>query len=691
MNFLETTICRIILKTYMYLEETGRTDSFARFPYLRVLTERLTKERLDAWQCDTGIEASRYHALLSRLSRDAKDPIDSDILYNTIDLCLAAAYVPEFAAYLNYYTGNPVTVQLAAELEHVTHSSYHDIVCRLQALQKVCAVDWNKNPLPYAAVETDNALLSYLTGADGLLPELFSDRVTYFDHDAGLHPMFIRQKLAVKGAAWIQDDARQPVLISGFGGRRFLAKHIAYLLKRDLILIDVQTCKNSLTADAGEEHFRKKLIHAAFLKNAAVCLYGITASLLSTAQITSSDLLSAIALPFTEADIPLILCADDDVSFSSDSGLFLRQITLDKTTRKERSAVFNGFSDLYQIPLDSAHCAVHYPLSASEIADAAVRWHSTAQRQPENFSDICNAILYSGQTGLLGQILHPSISFESLKLPSQTKKTLEQICCAASESYRIFEEWGLEHQYPYGRAVTVLLYGPPGTGKTMTAHAIAKELGTALYQVDLSHVLDKYIGETEKHLEQIFSFAQKAKPVLFFDEADSLFGRRGEVTDGKDRYANMEVSYILQRIEQFDGIVVLATNLYSGIDKAFLRRMKYVIRYQSPDAAMRHDIWADCLTLQLPHEELDLDYLAKQFDFTGGTIKNVVYTACVMAIHDNKKLCMEHVLNAVRAEYEKMERTVTKEMWGEYGDLIDQRTLSAPPSDPPRAQAQDCH
>ena len=114
--------------------------------------------------------------------------------------------------------------------------------------------------------------------------------------------------------------------------------------------------------------------------------------------------------------------------------------------------------------------------------------------------------------------------FQDLILPVSIKKTLEQICCGASENYQIFEEWNLKNCYPYGRAVTVLLYGPPGTGKTMTAHAIAKELGAPLYQIDLSHVLDKYIGETEKHLEQIFSFAQKAKPILFFDEADSLFG-----------------------------------------------------------------------------------------------------------------------------------------------------------------------
>lgn len=684
MNFLEITIYRIIFKTYMFLEETGRQNSFERFPYLCVLTKRLTKECMEIWQCDTEVEASRYYELLHRICGTEKN-LENSILYNALDLCLAAAYVPEFAVYLNYYTGNIVTIQLASELEGVTHSSYNDIVRRLQKLQKICSVDWNKNPLPYAPIEIDNVLLSYLTGGDALFPKLFSDRAECFEHGSALHSMFIRQDFVVEGAKWLQNASGhlsgtfkfQPDIfqanilqIKGTGGRRFLAKHIASQMEKDLLLVDAQKCKNIFESGTEEEYFRNSLVHAAFLKNAIICLYDITTSLLSLAQIDLSAFVSAAVLPFVKSDIPVILCTDTDVRFSSDRRIHpqLHQLTLSEITRKERETVLCGFSELYQFPIDCANYSVQYPLSPSEIADAMMR--CTSQTKPEDFADICNDILYKKQEDDLGQILYPSVGFESLILPIHTKKILEQICCSVTEGYRIFEEWNLKHQYPYGRAVTVLLYGPPGTGKTMTAHAIAKELGTALYQVDLSHVLDKYIGETEKHLEQIFAFAQKTKPVLFFDEADSLFGRRGEVTDGKDRYANMEVSYILQRIEQFDGIVVLATNLYSGIDKAFLRRMKYVLKYQSPDAVMRRRIWENCLPPELPREELDLDFLSKQFDFTGGIIKNVIYTACVMAVHDRKKLCMEHVLNAVRAEYEKLERPVTKDIWGEYWEMM---------------------
>ncbi len=680
MNFLEITIYRIILKTYLFFEETGRQNSFERFSYLRVLTERLTKECLDVWQRDTGLEASRYNNLLSRIC--GKDEADNNILCNALDLCIAVAYVPEFSVYLNYYTGNIATIQIALELDGITHCSYNDTLRLLQKLQKVCSVDWNKNPLPYAALAIDNALLSYLTGADSLSPKLFSDRITYFKHNTLLHPMFINQHLALEGAAWLQNtcvnisyetNSQTHILhLKGTGGRRFLAKQIAHLMKRDLLLVDIRKCKNVLEMNLENTPFWNELLHAAFLKNAIVCLYNITTSLLSLTQIDPADFAATIVTPFISADIPVILCTDIDVSFSAvkDFYLYIHQITLNYLTRKEREYVFRGFAELYQIPVDCAFYSVRYQLSASEIAYAAIQWHHLSQPKPEDFSTICNALLYNQQETALGQLFYPSVRFQDLILPVSIKKTLEQICCGASENYQIFEEWNLKNCYPYGRAVTVLLYGPPGTGKTMTAHAIAKELGAPLYQIDLSHVLDKYIGETEKHLEQIFSFAQKAKPILFFDEADSLFGKRGEITDGKDRYANMEVSYILQRIEQFDGIVILATNLYSSIDKAFLRRMKYVVKYQSPDAAMRRRIWENCLPSELFCENLDLDYLAKQFDFTGGIIKNIIYVACVMAVHDNKKLCMEHILYAVRAEYEKLERPIVKDMWGEYGEII---------------------
>lgn len=203
MNFLETAIYRIILKTYMYMQETGRTESFERFPYLRALTARLTEEALDQWQQDKGVQAARYYSLISRMNgadpQDKEDGLESDILCSALDLCIAAMYVPEFAAYLSYYTGNIVTIQLAAEIEGVPYAGYSDTMRWLYKIRRVCWIDRKKIPLSFAAVEGDDVLLSYLSG-DDRPDKIFFGEVEWVSRDDALAPMFIRQDMAQKGA-----------------------------------------------------------------------------------------------------------------------------------------------------------------------------------------------------------------------------------------------------------------------------------------------------------------------------------------------------------------------------------------------------------------------------------------------------------------------------------------------------------
>ena len=206
----------------------------------------------------------------------------------------------------------------------------------------------------------------------------------------------------------------------------------------------------------------------------------------------------------------------------------------------------------------------------------------------------------------------------------------------------------------------------------MSANAIAGELGLPLFQVNIANIVDKYIGETEKNLEKAFSYAEKANMVLFFDEADSLFGTRSEVRDSKDRYANTEISYLLQRIESYDGIVIMATNIKGNIDSAFMRRIRYIVHFENPDEELRKQIWNDCLKDSIPHGDIDTDYLAAQFDkFTGSVIKTVFLNACAYAAGMGDQLEMKHLIHAVKQELEKATSIgFTSDTIGKYAYLV---------------------
>ncbi|MCR4907756.1 MAG: ATP-binding protein [Lachnospiraceae bacterium] len=253
-----------------------------------------------------------------------------------------------------------------------------------------------------------------------------------------------------------------------------------------------------------------------------------------------------------------------------------------------------------------------------------------------------------------GRVIYPSVRLDDVKIKQETRAVLNDVVNSVRASSLLLDTWGLRENYPYGRCVSLLLSGPPGTGKTMTANAIAGELGMPLYQINLSNIVDKYIGETEKNLEKAFLYAEKTNTVLFFDEADSLFGTRSEVHDSKDRYANTEISYLLQRIEAFDGVVIMATNIKGNIDPAFIRRIRYVVRFENPDEKLRKEIWESCLKDSIPHGEIDLDYLASQFDkFTGSVIKTVFLNACAFAAGREESLEMKHLVHALKQELEK--------------------------------------
>ena len=211
--------------------------------------------------------------------------------------------------------------------------------------------------------------------------------------------------------------------------------------------------------------------------------------------------------------------------------------------------------------------------------------------------------------------------------------------------------------------VSALFSGPPGTGKTMAAEVLAVELDIPMYRVDLSQIMNKYIGETEKNLRRLFDAAEQAEVVLFFDEAESLFGQRMQTRSSNDRFANMEVGYLLERMDSFRGLAILATNRRKDLDEAFLRRLRYAIDFPMPASAERKSIWKNAIPPQVSSDALDLDLLAREFGLSGGNIRSVVLNACLQAASAGEQaaLTQDIVLRAIGREYEKIGRPLTPE------------------------------
>jgi hypothetical protein len=254
-------------------------------------------------------------------------------------------------------------------------------------------------------------------------------------------------------------------------------------------------------------------------------------------------------------------------------------------------------------------------------------------------------------------------TWDDLVLPVSTIAQLREICARVRHHELVFGDWGFERRSSLGTGVSALFSGPSGTGKTMAAGIVAKDLGLELVRVDLSGVVSKYIGETEKNLDRIFGTAERANAILLFDEADALFGKRSEIRDSHDRYANVEISYLLQKMEAFEGIAILATNVRQNLDEAFLRRLAFVINLPFPDAAARLDIWRRIWPDDAPlAPDLDLAGVAEHFPLSGGNIRNAALAAAFLAADERLDITERHVLLGITREYQKMGKSIAADV-----------------------------
>jgi AAA+ superfamily predicted ATPase len=316
--------------------------------------------------------------------------------------------------------------------------------------------------------------------------------------------------------------------------------------------------------------------------------------------------------------------------------------------------------------IDLTTLAGQFQLTATRIRDTVTSTRDAALsgQKTDAPPTMTNAGLFAAARAFttprlsgMARKITPRYSWSDIVLPDDQRQMLQEIVDTVRVRPKVLQEWGVGEKLTASDGVTVLFAGPPGTGKTMAAEVIARELGLDLYKIELSNLVSKYIGETEKNLERIFSEAENGSAILFFDEADAIFGKRSEVKDAHDRYANIEVSYLLQRMESYDGVTILATNLRANLDEAFTRRLAFAVDFPFPDEQYRLRIWESLFPPGVPREEgLDLASLAKKHRLAGGAIRNIIVSASYLAASDGGKVGMRHLLHGARRELQKMGR-----------------------------------
>jgi AAA+ superfamily predicted ATPase len=332
-------------------------------------------------------------------------------------------------------------------------------------------------------------------------------------------------------------------------------------------------------------------------------------------------------------------------------------------TRPEQLSLWRvSLDDLALSEAAVAATANQFSFSAPMIRTIATQLRARAEAKPHedigaNLWTFCRQRLRSALDGL-AQRIDANLTWDDLILPEPQKATLRAIAGQLRQRTVVYDQWGFAAKSQRGLGLGALFHGPSGVGKTMAAEVLASELQLDLYHIDLSRVVSKYVGETEKNLGRVFDFAEENGAILLFDEADSLFGARSEVKDSHDRYANIEVSYLLQRMEAYRGLAILTTNMRAALDPAFLRRLRFTVAFPFPDAAQRAEIWRHVFPRDAPTRGLQPERLA-QLRIPGGNIRNIALNAAFLAADAGEPVQMSHLLAAARTEYAKLDRRLT--------------------------------
>ncbi|MDQ7096764.1 AAA family ATPase [Desulfosporosinus sp. PR] len=541
----------------------------------------------------------------------------------------------------------------------------------------------NSGPFYCMPINLRERIVDYLIGNNSRFENGYFE---LFPKSTELHELVVDDFTArcldsvLLSAANTHQENGESVLVSMTGkngsGRKFQIKHAVSKNNKNCLFVNL---KALLEASGSMESKIRATICEAIINCAYLCftafdplleesskneLYGFIASMGSNAAfwpeaifITSEKDWKDINLPhnFLKVNIPIE--------------------PLDESLRLNLWKAFTKGRNLEQ-DVDLAELATKFRFTPGQIRNAVIQAARLCEVHGLPAIDIvtlhksCYAQVVVRLDTLANKV-QPAYTWNDIVLPADQVTMLQEACSHVKFSHTVYQQWGFEKRISYGKGLSMLFSGPPGTGKTMAAQVVANQLHMEMYKIQLSQVISKYIGETEKNLRQIFEEAKDSNCILFFDETDALFGKRSEVKDSHDRHANIETAYLLQQMEEYDGVIIMATNLLQNIDHAFMRRINFVISFPFPEASTRRLLWEKLLGTDVPiAEDVNLEFMAGQFKIAGGNIKNIVLHAAFLAAAEKTAITMKQLLKSAVNEQKKNNIIIVKEDLKEYADLI---------------------
>jgi hypothetical protein len=620
--------------------------------------------------------------------------VDADMLLLALAPELDLRYEKIFAYLQDDVTRKRPTVDLALNLLCATaeeklnlrnHLSPGSPLLRHGLLQVVPDPHQTEPPALAHYLKLDEQVVRLLLGQSGVDPRLARCcRILEPDGtlaELELSPVFQKAlPRLVRGAHRDNESLRLYVRASDGARRLEVAKALAAELSAELLSVDLAS------ASAAGESFEQLLtvfFREAHFRGALPYLDGLDALRVSE-RLPQFQVVMAIA---AEAEGSLVLAGSQAWIASPHGPTGVIEVPLCEPDFAARRGRWRSSLDILGTMADDRDVQVvgdRFRLDGSQIAEAAATARNlallraaaeecgTRETPKPTLSELFVAARAQSGHDLAASArkIEPKYTWADIVLPENTMAQLQEICSRVAHRRRVLGEWGFDRKLSNGKAVNALFAGPSGCGKTMAAEIIANELQLDLYKIELAGVVSKYIGETEKNLDRIFKAAESANAILFFDEADALFGKRSEVRDSHDRYANVEVCYLLQKMEEYEGVAILASNLRHHMDESFLRRLAFVVMFPFPDEGDRARIWERIWPSEAPlAEDLDLAYHANRFKLSGGNIKNVALAAAFLAANDGGVVTMAHLFRATEREYQKMGKAMSEaDLCGEYED-----------------------